>query len=230
MSGAPYFTLETAGGAEAPLADPTSFGRAEDNAVVLRDASVSSHHALIRKDGAFWIVEDLGSTNGTWLNHKRVDGMAVIKEGDQIQFGSQMIRVSGFRGTVDRRAQGPARACPRCVKPLPGDAAFCPFCGIPVAEPSPSNASGVRLQPPPVSTTAPFAVPHSQGARLPQTSRWLLGCLLGGILLALISLVAGWWMWNGFLKGRAREDRANPSPTSRVALFEAGPPIPLPSL
>lgn len=191
MSGSPFLILETIGASQLPLQDPTTFGRAEDNGVPLKDASVSSHHAAIRKDGAFWIVEDLGSTNGTWLNHKRVDGKAVIKEGDQIQMGSQMIRVGGFRGSGDRRAPAPAQSCLQCAKALPADSAFCPHCGIPTAPP----AEGAAPLQPPLTVTAPFTVPRA--LRQSRSSRLRVGWLLTGVALVLLGLVIGWWMRGG---------------------------------
>ena len=199
MSGSPFLILETIGATQVPLQDPTTFGRASDNVVPLKDVSVSTHHAVIRKDGAFWVVEDLGSTNGTWLNHKRVDGRAVIKEGDQIQMGSQMIRVGGFHGTGDRRTSEAVSICPRCEKPLPGGAAFCPGCGIPLRQPSTPLMSVV-----PTTTTAPFPMPTSGGFSPAQRRKLLVGCLVGGAVLAILSLLAGWWLWND-LKSRFLE-------------------------
>ncbi len=199
MSGSPFLILETIGATQVPLQDPTTFGRASDNVVPLKDVSVSTHHAVIRKDGAFWVVEDLGSTNGTWLNHKRVDGRAVIKEGDQIQMGSQMIRVGGFRSTGDRRTSEAVAICPRCEKPLPGGAAFCPGCGIPLRQPSTPLMPVV-----PTTTTAPFPMPTSGGFSLAQKQKLLVGCLVGGAVLVILSLLAGWWLWTD-LKSRLPE-------------------------
>ena len=188
VSGSPYLILETIGATQVPLSDPTTFGRASDNTVPLKDVSVSTHHAVIRKDGAFWVVEDLGSTNGTWLNHTRVDGRAVIKEGDQIQMGSQMIRVGGFRGSGDRRTAEAAAICPRCEKPLPGGAAFCPGCGVPLRLPT--------TPPVPTTSTAPFPMPTPVGFSPAQKQRLLLGCLAAGVVVLVLGLLAGWWLWN----------------------------------
>lgn len=204
MSGAPFFILETLGGSRIPIADPTSFGRAADNAVTLQDASVSAHHAVLRKDGAFWIVEDLGSTNGTWLNHARVEGRAVIKEGDQIQMGAQMIRVGGFRDGGGTTAIAVAPACPGCAKALPAGASFCPFCGLPLGAPvapASGEADGMSV---PVAPTAPFAIPPPKGTA-PRQQRLVLGCLALAAILALLSLLAGWLIWDGLLKTRLRE-------------------------
>jgi len=207
MSGSPFLVLETIGATQVPLQDPTTFGRASDNVVALKDVSVSTHHAVIRKDGAFWVVEDLGSTNGTWLNHKRVDGRAVIKEGDQIQMGSQMIRVGGFRGAGDRPTSGAASICPRCEKPLPGGAAFCPGCGIPLRLPSTPRSALA-----PTTNTAPFPMPTPGGFSPAQKQKLLVGCLVGGTVLAILGLLAGWWLWND-LKSRLPE---RPGTSARV--------------
>ncbi|MGE5223907.1 MAG: FHA domain-containing protein [Omnitrophica WOR_2 bacterium] len=50
------------------LKPETSLGAEADNDIILGDPFVSSHHALLRWDGAAWHIEDLGSTNGTMLN------------------------------------------------------------------------------------------------------------------------------------------------------------------
>lgn len=51
--------------------DPMTIGRIEGNSVCLDDRTVSQKHAQIVKDGIGWRVEDLGSSNGTWLNGER---------------------------------------------------------------------------------------------------------------------------------------------------------------
>lgn len=53
------------------------------------DLDVSARHALLfRRDGA-WLLRDLASTNGTWLNGKRVDGDAPVHSGDHVQLGPE---------------------------------------------------------------------------------------------------------------------------------------------
>lgn len=64
-----------------------SIGRAEDNMVVLDDASVSGHHAEVEQTENGLVLRDLGSTNGTKLNGLPVTE-AVLNDGDQICFGS----------------------------------------------------------------------------------------------------------------------------------------------
>ncbi len=47
-----------------------SIGRAEDNSIILKDDSVSRHHARISRQGSSWLIEDLGSANGILVNGK----------------------------------------------------------------------------------------------------------------------------------------------------------------
>jgi hypothetical protein len=61
-------------------------GRAEDNDLVLPDAEVSRHHARLERGGAGWLLIDLESTNGTWVNGERIL-QAAIAEGDELAFG-----------------------------------------------------------------------------------------------------------------------------------------------
>lgn len=73
-----------------------SIGRAEDNAVVLADASVSRHHAELLADSDRWILRDRESHNGTYLNGQRIAPRktAVISGGARIEIGRYEIRVS----------------------------------------------------------------------------------------------------------------------------------------
>ena len=61
-------------------------GRSRDCDVVLSDQNVSRRHAEVRRDGAEWVVVDLGSTNGVKLNRRRVEE-ARLQNGDTITLG-----------------------------------------------------------------------------------------------------------------------------------------------
>jgi pSer/pThr/pTyr-binding forkhead associated (FHA) protein len=63
-----------------------SIGRTTDNAIVIDSPSVSSHHACVFRESGLFIVEDLQSTNGTFLNGKRVS-RHVLRHGDVVQIG-----------------------------------------------------------------------------------------------------------------------------------------------
>ncbi len=87
-------------GSSLPLAPVTSIGRDLDNEVVLHDATVSGRHAVVlRRDGAWW-VEDLGSTNGSFLNGDTVrpELPALVRSGDTVQFGAVRLRLVSPEG------------------------------------------------------------------------------------------------------------------------------------
>jgi pSer/pThr/pTyr-binding forkhead associated (FHA) protein len=71
-----------------------TFGRELDNTVPLSDARASRRHAQIRylDQEEAWVLEDLGSTNGTQLNSVRVN-RAALAPGDLIQIGETVISV-----------------------------------------------------------------------------------------------------------------------------------------
>ena len=62
-------------------------GRTTGNVIRLEEDSVSGRHAALHFDGGRWWVEDLGSTNGTYVNEARVTGRAPLRPGDVVQFG-----------------------------------------------------------------------------------------------------------------------------------------------
>ena len=62
--------------------------------IPLDDSYVSQLHARVfRRDGDL-LVEDLGSTNGTYLNRKKVDGTVPIRRGDRLQIGRTVLEVT----------------------------------------------------------------------------------------------------------------------------------------
>jgi hypothetical protein len=86
----PALIVRTGGGRAGesftPNADRTTIGRSPDCGVFLDDVTVSRRHAaLIRRDGR-WLIEDLGSLNGTFVNRRRVES-AALEDGDEIQIG-----------------------------------------------------------------------------------------------------------------------------------------------
>ena len=81
-------------GMEFPLGNEVTVGRAGGCAVMLpEDSFVSQLHArLFRRDGSLF-VEDLGSTNGTFLNGKKVSAPVSVRKGDKVQFGRTTLEV-----------------------------------------------------------------------------------------------------------------------------------------
>ena len=66
-------------------------GRAEDNDLVIIKKNVSRHHAILVRHGAAAIVMDLNSTNGTYVNSRRIKDQVVVHH-DIIDIGAHRIR------------------------------------------------------------------------------------------------------------------------------------------
>jgi predicted component of type VI protein secretion system len=96
----------SAGSDLVPLtADRLTIGRAEDNDVVLADDSqVSRVHAVLDRLGPGWSVRDVGSSNGTFLNGKRLSGETRLDPGDELRLGRTRIVLRGSRSADKSRA------------------------------------------------------------------------------------------------------------------------------
>ena len=77
------------------LGEEVTVGRSPGCAVSLEDDTfVSSIHARVfQRNGELWL-EDLGSTNGTWLNNDRVRGLERLQRGDRVKIGSTILEVA----------------------------------------------------------------------------------------------------------------------------------------
>lgn len=81
---------EDAGGTY-PIKGTVSFGRAESNTVVLKDAKVSRQHAQIQQQGNEYVLIDLNSSNGTYVNGQRIEEH-VLSNGDEIHIGDYLLQ------------------------------------------------------------------------------------------------------------------------------------------
>jgi len=136
-------------GREQPVSDGMTFGR-EDCDVNLIDPEVSRRHATIRADGGSFAIEDLGSTNGTFVNDERISGARVLAHGDTVRLGSTIWTVQ----VAEVTAVQPAASAPAPPAGPRGD----------VEQPPDVAPSAIRrVLPPPAPGQAPqFAPP---GAR-----------------------------------------------------------------
>jgi pSer/pThr/pTyr-binding forkhead associated (FHA) protein len=69
-----------------------TIGRSRQCDIVLNDPNVSRQHAEIRPRGGSWVLNDLGSTNGSLLNGRRIEAPEQVRPGDEIEIGTSSIR------------------------------------------------------------------------------------------------------------------------------------------
>jgi pSer/pThr/pTyr-binding forkhead associated (FHA) protein len=79
-------------GLEIDLASGMTIGRGPQNGLSVPDAFVSHMHARIFRRGQFLHIEDLGSTNGTYLNGRRIEREAQLRVRDEIRIGETILR------------------------------------------------------------------------------------------------------------------------------------------
>lgn len=75
----------------------TSLGRDVNNAIVIDDPFASADHAVLTYRGRSWYLEDLESTNGSYVNGQRVEGVAALGFGDEVQIGQVRMRLERSR-------------------------------------------------------------------------------------------------------------------------------------
>jgi pSer/pThr/pTyr-binding forkhead associated (FHA) protein len=76
-----------------PLAGGVLIGRASDCQLVLEDDYVSTHHAKISLGASGYQVDDLGSTNGTYINNERLSATVPFGPGDSLRIGRTLMSV-----------------------------------------------------------------------------------------------------------------------------------------
>ena len=94
---APSYLIVTEGtlaGTRIPLSGaPVLIGRADDSTLVLSDDYVSTRHARISQQDNVWYLDDLGSTNGTYLGQMRVTGPVPLEAGVPARIGKTVLEL-----------------------------------------------------------------------------------------------------------------------------------------
>ena len=84
-------------GGSYPLDAVTSIGRDVNNGIVVDDPFASSEHAVLTYRGRNWYIQDLESTNGTYVNGVPVEGLGPLGFGDEVQVGEVRFRLDRGR-------------------------------------------------------------------------------------------------------------------------------------
>lgn len=163
--------------------DQLNIGRDSSNDITINDAEVSRRHARLTFQGGKYVLEDLGSTNGTFVNGQRLAGPRVLKAGEVVSFGEQIVLV--FEVTAND--PGATMVSPR--------AAAVPSVSRPVTPPPPPPADYVG--------NVPASPTPSASTPIPATGRRMniLPVIIGVAVLFFLCLCGGilWYIDANFL-------------------------------
>ncbi|HLW23489.1 MAG TPA: FHA domain-containing protein [Steroidobacteraceae bacterium] len=190
MASSEYFLKKVSTGAQIPLVTLVTVGRSEDSGLRLVEGQPSRHHAQIIVEQSSVFVEDLGSTNGTFVNGQRLAARhrTTLSGGDRVRFDIEefefvaplrqpaadsdktVFRPADADKTVFRPA-GPAAAAATpaaapgqtLIEPRARAASDPPAASRPRAESGPSAAKAVSAPPPP-SAERPSAGPAARSS------------------------------------------------------------------
>jgi len=164
--------------------DSTSLGRDPGNDIVIDDPQVSRHHARVTRRGGLMVIEDLGSTNGTFINGMLLTGPHALASGDVIGLGDVVMLtyygmgIAATETVIERPAATPP---PLSYTPPP-----------PAPEPAPPPAYAPAPPPPPAYTAAPPSATPLVEEKKSKTWLWVgCGCLV--LILACVAVALFVW-------------------------------------
>ena len=160
--------------------DQIVIGRDSSSGVPINDAEISRKHARLTFQGGKYVLEDLGSTNGTFVNGQRLVSPVVLKSGDVVSLGEQIVlmfeALSADPGETLISRKSPARPAPA---PAPAP--------MPAAAPAPQQ----YYAPPAPAAAAPAA--KSSNKNLP------IFIAVGVLLLICVCAAALWYIDSNYL-------------------------------
>ncbi len=159
--------------------DQMTIGRDSTNEIVINDAEISRRHSRLTFQGGKYVLEDLGSTNGTFVNGQRLAGPRVLKAGEVVSFGEQIMLVFEAN-TVD---PGATMISPR--------ASAVPSVSRPVSAPPP----------PPAEYAGSIPASPASVAYAPAKKTNIMPIIIGVAVLFLVCICASilWYIDANFL-------------------------------
>jgi len=112
-------------------------GRDSSNSVTINDAEISRKHSRLSFQGGKYVLEDLGSTNGTFVNGQRLVGPVVLKPGDVVSLGEQIVLMYDAIITDPGATIASPRQSVRVAPPLQSDTPPVP---VPPYSPAPVSS------------------------------------------------------------------------------------------
>jgi pSer/pThr/pTyr-binding forkhead associated (FHA) protein len=143
-------------GKEYPLeAQEISIGRDATNVIAINDAEVSRRHARMEQRGSAYVIQDLGSTNGTFVNGTRITGMQVLNPGDTVSFGEGI--VLAYEPVMDLNATILSSKVPQMATQRPAVAPAAAPAPVQVPAPVPARPPASAPVPAPASSVPTYS-------------------------------------------------------------------------
>jgi hypothetical protein len=147
--------------------DVMSVGREANNDIAIQDTEISRNHARISRKGGAYVLEDLGSTNGTFVNKQRLIAPRALVSGDEVGFGTNVVVT--FQGT--------------------GAAATV------VASSAYQQAGTARSAPPPPQPAPVYVTQNAPAPSSGGPGKWMIGCVIAAIVLCIV-VVGGFFIFD----------------------------------
>jgi pSer/pThr/pTyr-binding forkhead associated (FHA) protein len=158
--------------------DQITIGRGEENGVILNIAEVSRVHAELTRAEEGYMIKDLGSTNGTFVDKKKVGNKYLLKPGDTIMLGDAIYMT--YQADTDPEET--------LVAPRPEE-----FKGGEVTAVTPKPEPPVVPPPPPKKRSAEEILSQDQVTEEKKSRTWLwagIGCIVVIFFLIVVGLIA----------------------------------------
>ena len=167
-----------------------TIGRSATNDITIADPEISRKHARLVKQGTDYAIEDLGSTNGTFVNDRRIVGLTPLHDGDSIDFGEAVSLLYEAESTlpVDITAQPSPQPEPIAPAPLKVE-----------LEPDPPLGQQIPETPAYTPPLTPIAEEETSSTSSCQRNA-ILGC--GSIILLLFLCTATLFFLDAYQQGR----------------------------
>jgi hypothetical protein len=167
-----------------------TIGRDPNADVLINDAEISRHHAVIKMIPEGYTIEDLGSTNGTIINGQRILGPHLLRPGEMINLGEHIALIFEAAEVFDPDATIASARMTFAPPPPPRGQPIPP----PSKEPIPSYQvpTVTRSAPEPAAQVpeAPVMMDEAEGQAKTKLPKWLIFTLIGIIAVACICLIA----------------------------------------
>ena len=150
-------------GRQTPLEGPIEIGRESSIGLPIDDEQASRRHTRVTAEGDHALVEDLGSTNGTYLNGQPIEGQRTLRPGDRLRVG---LTIFELRTAADVQRQ------PSAVIPVPQVTKLSGDVLEPVSEqelmPEPAAVAEIDAELAEGGAPPAFAIPESPPGFVPQ--------------------------------------------------------------